>query len=96
MTAPISPVAGAALPPEIRAAGKSVQDEYRSALAFERVLLGQVTKAMQSTIGGPEGASAATEAHKNMLPDTMADAIIAGGGIGLASDLVRALRTDRP
>ena len=94
--APITPAAGAALPPEIRAAEKPVQDAYRSALAFERVLLGQVTKAMQSTTGGGEGAGAATEAYRNMLPDTMADAIIAGGGIGLASDLVRALRTERP
>ncbi len=98
MIAPVDATAGAPLPPEIRAASRAVQDEYRSALAFERVLLGQVTKAMGSTmIGGPqEGASAATEAYKNMLPDTMADAVIAGGAIGLASDLVRALRTDRP
>ena len=95
MIAPITPAAGA-LPPEIRSAGTGVQEEYRSALAFERVLLGQVTQAMQSTIGGPQGASAATAAHKNMLPDAIADAIIAGGGIGLASDLVRALRTERP
>ncbi len=96
MTTPVGLPAGLALPPEIRSAGTGVQDEYRSALAFERVLLGQVTKAMQATIGGGEGASAATEAHKNMLPDTIADAIIAGGGIGLAADLVRALRSDRP
>ncbi len=96
MIAPVDATAGAALPPEIRAAGTSAQEQYRSALAFERVLLGQVTTAMQSTIGGPEGAGAATEAHKNMLPDTLADAVISGGGLGLASDLVRALRTDRP
>lgn len=96
MSAPATPVAGAPLPPEIRAAGKRAQDEYRSALAFERVLLGHVTRTMQSTIGAPEGASAPTEAYENMLPDAIADAVIAGGGIGLASDLVRALRTERP
>ena len=96
MIPPIELPAGAALPREIRSAPASVQEQYRSALAFERVLLGQVTKAMQSTVGGAEGASAATETYKNMLPDTMADAIVANGGIGLASDLVRALRTDRP
>jgi len=87
--------AGVTLPPEIRAAGTDVQEEYRTALAFERVLLGQLTKAMQTTVA-PEGeGSAATKAYKDMLPDTMADALAAGGGIGLASDLVRALRTDR-
>jgi Rod binding domain-containing protein len=31
-----------------------------------------------------------------MLPDTMADALVANGGIGLASDLVRSLRTQTP
>jgi Rod binding domain-containing protein len=85
--------AGVMLPREVRAAGAGVQEEYRSALAFERVLLGQLTKAMQATVA-PEGeGSAATQAYKDTLPDTMADALVAGGGIGLASDLVRALRT---
>jgi Rod binding domain-containing protein len=85
--------AAAALPPEVRDAGPDVQKDYRSALAFERILLGQLTKAMQATVA-PEGeASAATKAYQERMPDTMADALIAGGGIGLASDLVRALKT---
>lgn len=97
MIPPVDLPAGVTLPPEIRAAGAGAQQEYRSALAFERVLLGQLTKAMQATVpSSEEGASAATETYKNMLPDTIADAVIAGGGIGLASDLVRMLRTDRP
>lgn len=95
MIDPVALPAGAALPPEIRSAGPSAQQEYRSALAFERVLLGQLTKAMQSSIGGEaEGGSAATQAYKDMLPETMADALVANGGVGLASNLVRALRTD--
>jgi Rod binding domain-containing protein len=85
--------AGAPLPREIRDAGPEAQESYRSALAFERVLLGQLTKAMQATVA-PEGeTSAATKAYRDRLPDTMADALVAGGGIGLASDLVRALKT---
>jgi Rod binding domain-containing protein len=94
---PVDLPAGITLPREIREAGVGEQQEYRSALAFERVLLGQLTKAMQASISADdEGASAATEAYKNMLPDTMADALVANGGIGLASDLVRALRTSQP
>lgn len=98
MIDPVSSVpAGVALPPEIRSAGPAAQQEYRSALAFERILIGQLTQAMQSSIGGSdEGGSAATEAYRNMLPETMADALVAGGGVGLASHLVRALRTDAP
>ena len=95
MIPPVDLPAGVTLPPEIRAAGVGAQQEYRSALAFERVLLGQLTKAMQATVA-PEGeVSAATKAYQDTLPDTMADALLAGGGIGLSSDLVRALRTDR-
>jgi len=94
---PVDLPVGVTLPREVREGAVGAQQEYRTALAFERILLGQLTKAMQSSIGGgEEAASAATEAYKNMLPDTMADALLAGGGIGLASDLVRELRTDRP
>lgn len=94
MIEPVGLPAGVALPPEIRSAGPAAQEEYRSALAFERVLVGQLTKAMQSSIGGSdEEGSAATKAYKDMLPETMADALIASGGVGLASNLVRALRT---
>jgi Rod binding domain-containing protein len=93
MIPPVELPGGVALPPEVRAAGPDVQKDYRSALAFERVLLGQLTKAMQATVA-PEGeVSAATKAYQDRMPDTMADALIAGGGIGLASNLVRALKT---
>jgi len=91
--APVGLPAGLQLPREVREAGAGAQQEYRSALAFERVLLGQLTKAMQATVSQDGEGSAATQAYKDKLPDTMADAVIAGGGIGLASDLVRALRT---
>ncbi len=96
MIPPVDLPAGVALPPEVRAGGADAQERYRSALAFERILLGQLTKAMQATVSAENEGSAATQAYANMLPDTMADAIVAGGGIGLASDLVRALRTDQP
>lgn len=96
MIAPVDLPAGITLPRELRNASVGEQQEYRSALAFERMLLGQLTKAMQATVSQEGEGSAATQAYKNMLPDTMADAMIAGGGIGLASDLVRALRTDEP
>ena len=102
MIPPVDLPTGIALPPEIRAAGAGAQQEYRSALSFERVLLGQLTKAMQATVpaddadgedGSAGATSAATQSYKNMLPDQMADALVAGGGIGLAADLVRSLKS---
>ena len=85
------------LPSQLRTASSGAQQEYRAAQAFERVLLGQLAKAMQATVPGEEdGAGAATQSYRQMLPDTMADALGAGGGIGLASELVRSLRTQTP
>ena len=36
--------------------------------------------------------SAATQTYKDMLPDQLADSLIASGGIGLAENLYRAVR----
>ena len=88
--------AGTVLPADVRAAGPGAQQEYRTALAFERVLISQLTKAMQATVGGEEDGDAGTKAYRDMLPDTMADALVSNGGTGLAHDLYRALRTDKP
>ena len=85
--------AGTALPADVRADGPAAQKEYRTALAFERVLVGQLTQAMQATVPGEDDdAGAATKTYRDMLPGTMADALVAGGGIGLAADLARSLK----
>jgi Rod binding domain-containing protein len=89
---PLAP--GTVLPPDVRAGGADAEQSYRTALAFERVLLGQLTKAMQATVPGEDDdATAATKSYRDMLPDTMADALSASGGIGLADNLYRALKT---
>jgi Rod binding domain-containing protein len=88
---------GTVLPADVRAAGPGAEQEYRTALAFERVLVSQLTKAMQATVGGEdEGGDAGSKSYRDMLPDTMADALVSNGGTGLAHDLYRALRTDTP
>jgi Rod binding domain-containing protein len=95
--AQLSPLApGTVLPADVRAAGLGAEQEYRTALGFERVLVSQLTKAMQATVGGDEGGDAGSKSYRDMLPDTMADALVSNGGTGLAHDLYRALRTDTP
>ena len=89
---PLAP--GTVLPADVRAGGADAEKSYRTALAFERVLLGQLTKAMQATVPGEDDdATAATKSYRDMLPDTMADALSASGGIGLADNLYRSLKT---
>ncbi len=62
-------------------------EQERAALGFERMLLVQLTQQLAKTAEGEEGSSAATQAYRDLLPGVMADAIVAGGGIGLADGL---------
>jgi Rod binding domain-containing protein len=100
----LSSVTGAPLPADVRNASTQDQQSYRTALAFERTLLEQLTKTMSqdmaggdSTDGGDDsedsGASAATSAYRDMLPGTLADAVTGSGGIGLAHDLFLSMRS---
>jgi Rod binding domain-containing protein len=59
----------------------------RAALGFERMLLVQLTQQLAKTTGEEESRTAATQAYRDLLPGIMADAIVAGGGIGLADGL---------
>ena len=63
-------------------------DAERAGLAFERMLLVQLTQQLART-AEPEGeeSSAASKAYRDLLPGALADAMVAGGGIGLASAL---------
>ena len=58
---------------------------------FERLLLGQLTKELVETAMPDDAeASAATGAYKQMLPDALTEALMSGGGIGLAQQLAAA------
>jgi hypothetical protein len=58
---------------------------------FERLLLGQLTKELVETaMPDDPAAAAATGAYKQMLPDALTEALMSGGGIGLAKQLADA------
>jgi len=64
--------------------------EEKAAFGFERMLLGQLTEQLAKSVQtDDESASAATQTYRDMLPDALADALISGGGIGLAQSLVK-------
>jgi Rod binding domain-containing protein len=55
---------------------------------FERMLLGQLTKTLvDSALPADGSGSAASTAYKDMLPDALTEALMSGGGIGLAAAL---------
>jgi Rod binding domain-containing protein len=85
-----------ALPASVRNGSEEQKQTYKAALGFERMLLGQLMQSMNATAeaGGDDSDSrdAANNMYKQMLPDQLADSLIAGGGTGLADNLYRALQ----
>lgn len=84
---PTPPVDRAFLPANIRDASAERRKEYDSALSFERVLVGQLTEQLMKSSPGSEDAPAAVKAMRANLPTTLADSLMAAGGIGLAAQL---------
>ena len=85
----IPPVNGAMpLPPGAEAR----TEKERAALGFERMLLVQLTQQLAKTSEGDEETSPATKAYKDLLPGALADAMVAGGGIGLSTAITKDLK----
>lgn len=88
MTEGIAPIDQALLPAAVRNGSKERKENYQAALSFERVLVGQLTEQLTKSFGSSdEGGDAATQMLKEQMPSTLADALMAGGGIGLAGQL---------
>jgi hypothetical protein len=83
-----------ALPREVRAGGPEAVDSFRAALGFERTLLVQLLKDVAP--GRPDGeqGDAASGAYADLVPETLADALVARGGIGLARELWTSIRPE--
>ena len=96
----LPPINEAALPAEIRNGSAKDKKNYQAALGFERVLLGELTKAMTETTkpAGSDGSDsgqpqdAASSMYMQMLPDQLADSIVSGGGMGLAQSLYQSVK----
>ena len=87
MTLPIgstAPAAAAGATPKPAAADTATE----AGEGFERMLLGQLTRTLiDSALGADDATSAATTAYKDLLPDALTEALMSGGGIGLAKIL---------
>ena len=102
-------VPNTALPADVRNGSDKDKQTYQAALGFERQLLTQLTQAMVGTTqddsdssgssddsdAGFGSSDAVTQAYNQMLPDQLADGLIAGGGTGLAENLYHALRQEQ-
>jgi Rod binding domain-containing protein len=95
----LPPINEAALPAAVRNGSAQDKKTYESALGFERMLLGELTKAMADTAqpaddSGDDGQpkDAASSMYMQMLPDQLADSITSNGGIGLAQSLYSSMK----
>ena len=98
MTSALPPIDQASLPAEVRNGSKQDKKAYQAALGFERMLLGELTKAMAETAkpidGGEEAQTqdVASSIYLQMLPDQLADAFAAHGGLGLAQSFYDSIK----
>jgi Rod binding domain-containing protein len=108
MTSALPPIDQAALPAEVRNGTKQDKKAYEAALGFERMLLGELTKSLADTAkpagsddGGGDASGdgsdsqtqdAASSMYMQMLPDQLADAVTAAGGLGLAQNLYQTIK----
>jgi Rod binding domain-containing protein len=81
------------LPADVRNGTPQRRQQYDAALSFERQLVGELTKELANTAqpSDDSGTSAAVQMYRDMLPGSMADAVMAEGGLGLAQQLDQAM-----
>jgi len=93
----LPPIDQSLLPAAVRNGSAQTKKAYTAALGFERMLVEQLAQAMNSTAqpqtdGSDDGSDAATTTYKDMLPGALTDGIMAGGGLGLAGQLLPELQ----
>jgi Rod binding domain-containing protein len=99
----LPPIDNRVLPADIRNGSADRKKTYEAALGFERSFIEELTKTMAATAQPADdsassdgddatstssGSDAATKSYMQMLPGTLADAMVANGGLGLARQLV--------
>jgi hypothetical protein len=88
----------AAIPTEVREEGSDAVRGYRAALQFESMLLKQMlTEALPESPtgstegegfgGGEEGGAFSAMPTATSLPETVAEAVVGAGGLGLANEM---------
>jgi Rod binding domain-containing protein len=100
------PVVDQALEPaSVRHGSAAVQKAYQSALAFEQVLVEQLSKSLSASSGlggeassqegesgSEEGGSSASGGLSSMLPQALASGVMHAGGLGLAAQMAQQMQ----
>jgi Rod binding domain-containing protein len=97
----MEPIDTTTIPADVRAAGPQAVKLYDAALQFEGLLTQQLTQQMFDSTGADSESSSdsgddsmvSTDGgpYQSMMPQALSDSITAGGGLGLADELYRAM-----
>jgi Rod binding domain-containing protein len=93
-------------PAWVRDGSAATQKAYQTALAFEQMLVEQLSQSLttssglggesgeegESSEGGSSGSSAASGAISSMLPQALTSGVMNDGGLGLAAQMTRQLQ----
>ena len=83
-TEPLTP------PPGVQLDTPEKEQLYRASLEFERFFVQQMLKPMEKAsemFSGEEGSSGSTSGYKDMAQDQLTQAVLDGGGLGMAATL---------
>jgi Rod binding domain-containing protein len=83
-TEPLTP------PPGVQLDTPEQQELYRASLEFERFFVQQLLKPMEgagSMLGDEESSSGSTSGYEDMAKDQLTQAVLDGGGLGMAATL---------
>jgi hypothetical protein len=98
-----SPPVPGAVPPQVRHEGAAAVKGFRAALAFESMLLKQLLSealpeaggAGEAEGGGGEGTGLGSDPRLAGLPETVGEAVVEAGGLGLAGQLYHSFEASR-
>jgi hypothetical protein len=95
----LPPIDNSVLPADVRQAPQADQQRYKTALAFERQLVEQLTQQLSDSAtsqdAGSEdgsGSSSASTSYQQMMPGILADSVMQSGGLGLARTIAAAMK----
>ena len=84
----ISPISDASLPADVRSAGTQAKKDFKTALGFEQMLVGQLVKEMV-----PKDGPLAEGPYASTMQDTLTTALVGGRGLGLAQQLYKEMQS---
>jgi Rod binding domain-containing protein len=84
----VSAIANASLPADVRSAGADAQKDYKTALGFEQMLVGELVKEMV-----PKDSEMSDSPYASTMQQTLSTALVGGQGMGLARQLYKEMQS---